>query len=257
VQIVFVVANMLPEQMAEAAFAVAADPPNRLDVDLAEAKAGFALKGFGGCLVGSAAATGALLAAPLGDGAEQASRIIDRTVLCRTVGVGYPDSVRFATVWAEPFQHLGGAPAAPWLFVGNRAGGDDPGVSASIRTGPYGNDANGFVSLSRTRCTRTSVRVPLSSSGLRGGPTQPFGDNYRCDLPATVLIRVRVDFKRPTALRPDTRSPSVLIARGHITTGYLAVATARGRKPIVFASAHDASGKARLFVAPSRCRAEP
>lgn len=209
------------------------------------------------CLTGAALAIGSLIAAPLGNGAGTASRIIDRTVVCRTVGVGYPDSVRFATVWAEPFQHLGGAPAAPWLFVGNAGAGNEPGVSASIRTGPYGNDASGYASVSRTGCTRTSVRVPLSSTGLRGGPTQDFGDNYRCDLPAKVLIRVRADFRRPTTLRPSPRSPSHLIAKGQITTGYLAVVTERGRKPIVFASAHDASGKARLFVSPARCRAEP
>jgi hypothetical protein len=208
-------------------------------------------------VVATATGIGALFAAPIGSGAESASRVIDRTIVCRTVGVGYPDSVRFATVWAEPFQHLGGAAAAPWLFVGNAGAGGEPGVSASIRTGPYGNDASGYASVSRTRCTRTSIRIPLSSSGLRGGPTQPFGDNYRCDVPAKILIRVRADFRRPTALRPSPRSPSHLIAKGQITTGYLAVVTERGRRPIVFASANDASGKVRLFLAPSRCRAEP
>jgi hypothetical protein len=35
--------------------------------------------------------------------------------------------------------------------------------------------------------------------------------------------------------------------------GYIAVATLRGRKPIAFLSVHDATGKARLFVARSRC----
>ena len=206
-------------------------------------------------LIACALLIGAALSLERGQATPAASRIIDRTVVCRTVGVGYPDAVRFMNVSAEPFQHLGGAPAAPWLSISNAGPGGESGVGAGIRTGPWGNDASGFVSLSRTRCKTTSVRVPLSSAGLRGGPTQPFGDNYRCDLPATVLIRVRADFKRPTALRRDSRS--VLIARGRITTGYLAVTTQRGRKSIVFASAHDASGKARLFVAPSRCRAEP
>jgi hypothetical protein len=202
-------------------------------------------------------AIGGLLAAPLGSGAEWASHIIDRTVVCRTAGMGFPEAVRFMNVSAEPSQQLGGAPAPPWLFVGNPSGGGDAGVSASIRTGPYGNDASGYISLSRTRCTRTNVRIPLTGSGLRGGPTQPFGDNYRCDLPAMVLIRVRADFRRPAVLRPDPRSPLVSVARGQITTGYLAVATQQGRKPIVFASAHDGSGKVRLFISPSRCRSEP
>jgi hypothetical protein len=203
------------------------------------------------------AASGAFLSAPIAGGAESASRIIDRTVVCRTAGLGYPDAVRFMSVSAEPFQHLGGSPHPPWLFVSNRGSYDDTGVSASIRTGPYGNDPSGHVSFTRAPCRATSTRVPLSRTGLRGGPTQPFGDNYRCDVPAKVLIRVRADFRRPTAWRPDSHSPSVFIAKGQITTGSLAVVTERGRKPIVFASVHDASGKVRLFVASARCRAEP
>jgi hypothetical protein len=209
------------------------------------------------CVAGAAVAMGSLFVAPFARGAESASRIIDRTVICHTVGVGYPDAVRFANVWAEPFQHQGGAPSAPWLFFGNVGAGGATGVSASIRTDRWGNDSSGYLSLSRARCSRTTTRVSLSSRGLKGGPTQPFGDNYRCDLPATVLIRVRAEFRRPAALRPDPRTRTVFTAKGQIATGYLAVAAAQGRKPIVFASAHDAIGKARLFVAPSRCRAEP
>jgi hypothetical protein len=86
--------------------------------------------------------------------------------------------------------------------------------------------------------------------------TSPTGDNYKCDVPATVLIRIRASFARPTRFVRDARFPSTDVARGQISTGYLAVTTLRGRRPIVFASVNDASGKARLFVAPSRCRAD-
>src|SRR5918999_1675422 len=126
-------------------------------------------------LIACALLIGAALSLERGQATPAASRIIDRTVVCRTVGVGYPDAVRFMNVSAEPFQHLGGAPAAPWLSISNAGPGGESGVGAGIRTGPWGNDASGFVSLSRTRCKTTSVRVPLSSAGLRGGPTQHFG----------------------------------------------------------------------------------
>jgi hypothetical protein len=70
-------------------------------------------------------------------------------------------------------------------------------------------------------------------------------------------MRVRANFKRPTGFARDQRfTPSLIFAKGPIATGYLAIATANGRKPLAFASVNDASGKARLFVAPSRCRVE-
>ena len=59
-QIVFVVANMLSEQMAEAVFDGGSDPTGRLRLDMGEAE-GFALKGAAGWLVGPAA-IGALAA---------------------------------------------------------------------------------------------------------------------------------------------------------------------------------------------------
>jgi hypothetical protein len=38
--------------------------------------------------------TAALLLASVGNSAESATRIIDRTVVCRMTGIGYPDSLR-------------------------------------------------------------------------------------------------------------------------------------------------------------------
>lgn len=44
----------------------------------------------------------ALFAAATGSGAEAATRIVDRTLVCPMVGIGYPDSVRFLRVSAHP-----------------------------------------------------------------------------------------------------------------------------------------------------------
>ena len=200
-------------------------------------------------LVGTAAIT-ASIAVPLGTGAESASRIIDRTVVCQTAGVGYPDVVRFMNVSAEPGSAA--RDAGPRAFIGNPAGGES-GVSAAVSTrSAFGPLAAGGLWLSR--CQRSPIRVRLSGSGLQGGPTDPFGASYRCNIPAKIVIRVRGVFKRPTALARDPRSPSVDVAKGEVATGYIAVVTERGRKPVVFASVHDATGVARLFVARSRCR---
>jgi hypothetical protein len=128
-------------------------------------------------------------------------------------------------------------------------------VHASIRTGPHAGNPTGAVSLSRRPCRPSEIHVPLSTKGLAGGPTT-IGDNYKCDVPAMVLIRIRASFERPTRFVRDTRFSSTDVARGQISTGYLAMTTLHGRRPIVFASVNDVSRKARLFVAASRCHAE-
>ena len=130
-------------------------------------------------------------------------------------------------------------------------------LRASVSTGPYGRQATGSVVLNQEECAETTLRVPLSARGLRGGPAEPRPISYQCDVPTKVLLRVRADFKRPTGFSRDPlSSPSLIFAKGQIATAYLAITTLRGRKPLVFASVNDTTGKARLFVAPSRCRAE-
>lgn len=178
-----------------------------------------------------------------------ASRILDRTVVCHMAGAGYPDPVRYMDVQASPRLRGDG----PGAFVANgpSGGASADGVSAGFFTRAFFGQPAGLW-LNRTRCTASRLRVSLSSTGLRGGQTR-FGDRYRCDIPAGVLIRVRAVFKRPVTLTRDPRATYRLFARGNIATGQLAVVTAQGSKPIAFASADDATGKAAIFVARSRC----
>jgi hypothetical protein len=192
------------------------------------------------------AVIGLLLAPGTGSGANAAFQIVDRTLRCPMVGVGYPDSIRVLDVSATRFDPT--FDSSPRTSVRN-GGGGGPYVGVGVQTGP-GPGHTGLVWLSRTGCTATKLRVSLSGTGLKAGATERA--EYRCDVPATVLIRVRAVFKRPTAFSVDPRLPSETFARGDIATGYLAVATVR-RKPIFFGSVHDATGKARIFVAPSRC----
>lgn len=183
------------------------------------------------------------------------ARVVDRTFICRNVGIGFPDAVRYLSVATGPYDP--GFDVAPQMSVGNGTQGTAM-WGAYVRTGPAGRQnesPTGQVTLPRIaagRCVSTRLRVRLSSRGLRGGAVSD-RKLYRCDVPAKVLVRVRAILKRPTAFRTDPRFPEQEDAKANIKIGYLAVSTLRGRNPIAFASVQDAGGKARLFVARSGC----
>ena len=207
------------------------------------------------CSAGAAASI-ALVAVSVGSGAESASRIVDRTLVCRMTGIGYPDSLRYMTVSATPY--LATMSRSPTMGASNGAFGF-PGAGVGLRTGPAGREnetPTGELALTRTqtgRCANTRIRIPLSRRGLEGGLTGPDRKWYRCDVPAKVVIRVRGVFKRPTFFRVDQRFPDSEQASGDITNAFLAVTTLRGRRPLAFMSVHHASGKARIFVARRSC----
>jgi hypothetical protein len=205
------------------------------------------LKRAGACVVTSASAIGALFAAPGGTGAaQQASRIIDRTLVCPMSGVGYPDPARFLDAQAIP--RLGDS--SPHAGVYNAPSAAN-GVIADFKTGPDFGQGSGWVRFKG--CAPSRLRVRLSRRGLRGGPTA-LGDRQKCEVPARVLIRLRAVFKRPVTLR---RAEGMLVANGSISTGYLAVATLPRRKPLIFASVSDATATARLFVSRPSCVPNP
>jgi hypothetical protein len=193
-------------------------------------------------VLGAAAAISFLLVAPIGHGSVQASRIVDRTLICPMRGVGFPDPVRVLEVQATP--RLGDSSPRAGVY---HLPGD---VSASVDTGP--DFGRGTGSLVLRGCAPSGLLVRLSSQGLRGGPTA-LGNRQRCEVPARILIRLRAVFDRPVILR---REKGLLIARGRIATGSVAVATLPGRKPLAFASVHDSTGKAQLFAARASCRKE-
>jgi hypothetical protein len=192
-------------------------------------------------LAGAAVAMGALFAVAVGIGAPSPSRIIDRTLVCPISGTGYPDPARYLEVQARP--RLGdNSPFAGAYNV--------PDLIADFKTGPDFGHGTGWMRLKG--CSPGSLRIRLSSRGLRGGPS-PLGARYTCQVTARVMIRLRAVFNRAVVLR---REEGLLVARGRIAAGYVAVATLPGRKPIFFASVDDSTGKARLFTAPSPCRPE-
>lgn len=199
------------------------------------------------------AAVALLGAIPVATAAERPSRIIDRTVVCTMAGTGFPDPVRIIDASATP--RIAATEASPTTNVTNGEQASGSVVGAGVRTGraPIGSGpSTGEVRVSDakgTRCRRTTLRIPLSAKGLRGGPAREIGNSYKCNVPARVLIRVRAVFKRPTSFKFDTRFKQA-VANGEITAGYLAVAPLRSQKPIIFTSVHGPGGTAKIFAAP-------
>jgi hypothetical protein len=176
------------------------------------------------------------------------SRVIDRTLFCRPAEEGTPDTIRIMRLVAEPRSPS----LPPNLRLYDRGVGDSI-VGAELFTGPERPGSRfGSLSLRLTpRCSTRRLRVPLSHKGLARVTARVLAD-HTCNVPARVLIRIRAVFKRPTDLVTDPGSPR-LFARGTIATGYLAITTVRGRKPIALASVTHRTGKARLFLDPGRC----
>jgi hypothetical protein len=195
----------------------------------------------------TAVATVALVTvAGVASGASRpASRILDRSVTCKTAGEWYPDRSRYMQVNAAP--RLGEA-ASTATFVNGSSGPE--GVYLNVEMG-----AAGAVRLSRIKCKRTTIRVPLENKTLQGGTTD-FGERYSCEVPATILMRVRAVFRNPVTFGIDPYFPEdshLWVARGKIRTASLVVTT-KSKKPIALATLKDATGKAAVFTSPSRCR---
>jgi hypothetical protein len=202
---------------------------------------------------------------PEADAQPDASRVIDRTVLCATDPAGGIYEIEIRTnegfrsgrgAWEKPATgalttgSTGSAAQAldnslAWVIAGR------PKPKATVIPDPF----TGFTYPIRTwgnvamsvRCRPSRVRVPLTTAGLEGGRPGQLGEQFDCPTPRRVLVRTRAVLQSPTTL---TRHRQFLVARTPVLEGYLAVRTESGR-PIAYAETF-ASGKARLFTAP-RC----
>jgi hypothetical protein len=193
-------------------------------------------------VLASAAALAALLAAPPGGTTTSAGRVIDYTAVCRMLGEGYPDATQFMTVSASNFP--------PAISVSN---GPRREVRVQAVTGPSGREQHGSLVVNRAECAPSTFRMRFSTKGLgEVRPTQ-LPRSQTCDVPASVLVRVRATFTRPTGFKRDPRTSALVRAGGRIASAYLAVTTLRGRRPIAYASANGTSGRTRLLVAAARC----
>jgi hypothetical protein len=187
---------------------------------------------------------------------EAASRTIDRTLACSVRGVGSPDTVRYLDVYASPRAGKEDPAVRATTAPGGAAAPGAPppadSIGAGLHTGRFAGRPGGSAWLNMSSCSPTRSRVAFSTKGLRGGQVARFGESYRCDVPARVLIRIRAVFTRSVTLRPERGAPYFLSASGSIVRGALAVTSANGN-PIVYASVDDTSGKTQVFTSAARC----
>lgn len=185
---------------------------------------------------------------------RSASRIIDRTISCPVV---VQAGARQIEVSAKSGTRSPDSPRR-WEFLAS-ASVVDEGVSRSAtladvsaggpRTpGPGSGDPP--LGVNNTRCTTSNVRVPLSNAGLSGLRAPQTGEQFSCDVPRRVLVRVRGVFERPTQLR-RTRlyGRQELRAQGVVEEGAITVRTTAGRRIALLRVV--GSGRATLFVGPT------
>jgi hypothetical protein len=201
--------------------------------------------------VAAAVAASAFAAVLVSDApaSESASRIVDRTLLCRT---GYKGGARLVLITARSAARRGDQ--LDWLaqayvttpgnplskqnseptLAGMTAGWPPP---PPLTTGGLGYD--------NVRCGASRAKVPLIPRGLNGGVAGAFGEDLRCIVDKTVLVRVRATFREPVVEEP-TKTGDYVNALGRVEKGQLAVRTPAG-KPIIYAEVAE-GGRARLFT---------
>jgi hypothetical protein len=189
--------------------------------------------------------------------------VIDRTYSCGTVFVGGIYQIesrahsgrRVGSQWAKlPYAVVasGGVARTPgvdsvpanslaWITAGTPSLTttiDDEWLVFTVRAG-------GTLGVNRAQCDPAGARVPLSNTGLRGGPAGSFNEAFNCDVPKRVFVRFRATVRSSVALRE--RAQLFLATNAPAREAKLAVRTPAG-KLLVYADVSE-SGKARLFTA--------
>lgn len=187
----------------------------------------------------AAAALASALSAPTSAGTP--ARVIDRTFICKTT----PHSgIRGIEVRSYP-DHTADPPRY-YLTVQNGFAG--PAVAA--RDASLALAHTGGLRVHAKLCRAApAARVPLRAGGLTGGAT-PLGEEWECELPGRVLVRVRATLARPD--RWLRRTPTYAGVNAKVTSASVAVWSLALRKPIAFSSIDSKAG-ASVFVEPTRC----
>lgn len=191
-------------------------------------------------------AVAVLLAAAVmsGDGnAEpQASRVIDRTMICATQMRG---GIRVLVAQAVAGIKESSKPLV-WKQLPNiTVSTGFAGYLASASAGAY--SGAGWFAVSSALCRATTASVALSSKGLTPEFVGQGGSKRRClEPPRQVLVRIRATFTRPASLTRNTQYQQWRTAVP-VRTAEIAARTLTG-KPLAYAQVFD-DGRARLFAA--------
>ena len=182
-----------------------------------------------------------VLTAGVASGASQpASRIVDRTVLCKTWGSGYPDPLRTLAVVGLP------QPSAGHNGPRDRRGRRRPHRPRGERPG----------SADRQPRLVHPGRAAASSclhKGLRSGVTD-FGEQVEVPGRRHGAHPGPRGLRNPVTFSPAPDAPYLLIAKGRILEGSLAVATKDQDADLLRHRATTQPASASLFVARPRCQ---
>jgi hypothetical protein len=203
-------------------------------------------------LASVAGAMGFLFAAEVANGAESASRIIDRTFRCTPVALY--GGVRELDIVAKPR----GSPGGRGGLLSDLSGGyisaisgpqTRPGselIQVSARPEPRWQNTTlpPGVYANLRRCRPARMRVPLSTKGLPGPPVE-FAQDADCDVRGRVLVRVRAVLEAPTAW--SRKEQPYFGARRNVVEARIAVRTERTRRPIGLVEV-NAAGDTRLWA---------
>jgi hypothetical protein len=176
--------------------------------------------------------------------AASASRVVDRTFACAPKAYG---GVGDLDVTVNPPRDFGTYEQSGLLMI--RTGGLNPDSNLVLvrtrpeetaggwRAGPAGVYANS------RRCIELRTRLPLSSRGIGGAPTQ-WEKELDCRVRGRVLVRVRSVLQSPAEWRRVDRSFAG--ARQPVLETKLAVRSQKPGKPIAYME-HDDRGRTKLW----------
>jgi hypothetical protein len=119
-------------------------------------------------------------------------------------------------------------------------------IEAPVAGYPYPMRTWGTLASNARLCRPTAKKVPLTTSGLRGGAAGVFDDEVDCLSARRVLVRVHATLRTPAS---PTQYRQFRRVTAPVAEAQVVVRTEAG-KPLAYAEVSD-SGKAGLFTAPS------
>jgi hypothetical protein len=145
--------------------------------------------------------------------------------------------------WAAPVTGLPSAPSYSLAWITAGVPSDDTTVGGDGEV--FSVLGGGTIGVNASVCHSSSVKVSLSSAGLRGGAVAPGWKKVDCAVSRRVVLRVRATVDGSSALRERAR---IFVAtNAPAREAKLAVRTPAG-KLLMYADTNQ-SGQARLFTA--------
>lgn len=163
-------------------------------------------------------------------------KVVDRTLLCTIYAHAGLRQIEVLGRSAVPDQ--GAAFVYARSFLPNRTSG----TLVAVSLGGFTHNV--------TRCKPTRARGALTPKGLAGGRATQSEDEYDCDSPRRVVVRLRVAFEEPVTVRVDWadsgRPQRQAEAVGPARSAAFAIRTEAGRQ-IAYGDVLP-SGAGRLFT---------